>query len=135
MSYSDLPIGCHLIVVNRDGTHYRYDITPEWAPLIAAGVYAEDKLSRAIMEATDMRPSRTLLTSGQIEAWDILAKELGDEKHALTWPSAKEASEKAIQALIAESEKLMYNPTIKKAYDNFMLTVNLSYQGEENDHN
>jgi len=135
MSSQEFPAGCHLVVVNGDKITYRYKIDPECAPLIAAGIYAEDALSRAIMEATDLRPTRTLLNSAQIEAWENLAKELDDEKHALSWPSAKEASEKTIIALIAESQKMMYNPTIKKAYENFMLTVKLSYQGEENDHN
>jgi len=131
----DLPLGCHLVFNNGDRKTFYYRITPEFAPLIAAGLYAEDTLSNAIMEATDLRPNKTPLTPGQIAAWENLSKEFGDQIHALAWPSAREASDQAIKVLIAEAEKLMYNPTIRKAYDNFMLTVKLSYQEDKNDHN
>ena len=132
---SDFPEGCHLIVVDGNKTTYRYRIIPEFAPLIAAGIYAENFLSNAIMTASDLRPSKNSLTKSQIAAWETLSKEFGEEIHVLEWPSARESSEKVIELLIAESEKFMYNPTVRKAYENFMTTVRLSYQGDQNDHN
>jgi hypothetical protein len=94
--------------------------------MIAAGRVAEDAISRKIMDATAMRPKQAPLTPGQRKAWDNLIKEFGEEARCLEWPSAREAAEAAVLAMTQEAEKLMENPTVRKAYDRFLFIAELT---------
>jgi hypothetical protein len=44
----------------------------------------------------------------------------------LEWPSAREADEAAVVAMQVEADKLMTNPAVKRAYDNFQMICNLT---------
>lgn len=125
------PKGTHLVVVYPGGTLRRFNIDPQYAPLIAAGTVAEDAISKAIMDATSLRLPRhqKKLTEGQRSAWKKLSEEMGVNSYALEWPSAREAAEAAVESLRAEAEKLLTNPSIKAAYDHFMLVCALSKEG------
>jgi hypothetical protein len=96
--------------------------------MIAAGRVAEDAISRRLMAASDMRmkPRTTPLTPKQKKAWDNLVKEFGEEARYLEWPSAREACEEAVKAMQEEADKLLSNPTVRKAYDHFLLVAELS---------
>lgn len=118
--------GCHLVMVYPGGSSRRYNIDPAYAPMIAAGRIAGDKISEALRKASDLRPSREPLTEGQIKAWKKLAKEFGEDSHMLTWPSARDAADEAVKAMMAEAEKLMTHPSVKKAYEQFLLVCELT---------
>jgi hypothetical protein len=99
--------------------------------MIAAGRVAEDAISKALMRASDLRPTRAPLTKGQKTAWDNLIKEMGEEARCLQWPSAREACEEAVKAMSVEAEKLLEHPAARKAYDNFMLVCKLVQETEK----
>jgi len=121
-----LPKGTHMIQVYPGGKSTRYNVDPNYAAMIAAGRVAEDAISKAVMRASDLRPKRAPLTEGQKAAWENLVKEFGEEARCLEWPSAREAAEEAVKAMVAEAEILMSNPAVKRAWDNFQLICQLT---------
>jgi len=120
------PKGSHLISVYPGGEIRRYNVDPAYAPMIAAGRVAEDMISEVIRKATDLRPKRAPITLAQKKAWDNLVKELGEEARVLEWPSAREACTAAVNAMIEEADKLLANPSVKKAYEHFLLVCELT---------
>lgn len=122
--------GCHLVMVYPGGSSRRFDVDPAYAPLIAAGRVAEEAICDALRKATDLRPSSKPLTKGQIQAWQKLSEEFGEEAHMLTWPSARDASDAAVKAMITEADKLLNNPTVRKAFEKFLFVAELAKEKE-----
>lgn len=124
------PKGTHLVQSYPGGSLRRYSIDPAYAPMIAAGRVAEDAISKVIMDATEIRRNsrnkETPLTPSQHAAWENLVKEFGDSAKQLEWPSAREAAEKAVEAMSKEAEILLSNPTVKNAYEHFLLVCELT---------
>ena len=119
------PKGNHLVQCYPGGSSRRFNIDAKLAPMIAAGRFAEDAISKEIMRASDLRPKRAPLTEGQRAAWEKLVEEFGPDAKTLEWPSAREVAEAGVNAMIAEAEKLMEHPMVKEAYDEFMATCKL----------
>jgi hypothetical protein len=120
------PKGTHLVDVYPGGSSRRFNINPAYAPMIAAGRVAEDAISRALMQASDMRPKTAPLTQEQRDAWDNLVRVFGHEARTLEWPSAREACEVAVKAMQVEADKLLTNPTVRKAYEKFLFVAELT---------
>lgn len=125
------PKGNHLVMSYPGGSSRRFNIDPAYAPMIAAGRVAEDAISKEIVRATDLRPPRKPITVEQKEAWENLVQVLGPEARALEWPSAREACEKAVEAMSKEVEKLFANESVRKAYDHFQLICKLAAEQEK----
>jgi hypothetical protein len=121
-----LPAGSHLITVTPNTISRRYHVNPEYAAMIAAGIVAAEKISKLLVEASAMRPSRSTITPEQEEAWKKLAEAFGQERYLLEWPSAREITERGVDAMQYEAEQLLKNPTVKKAWDHFMLVATLT---------
>jgi hypothetical protein len=119
------PKGDHLVQCYPGGSLRRFNVDPKLAPMIAAGRFAEDVICKAMMRASDLRPKRAPLTEGQRAAWENLVKEFGEDARTLEWPSAREASQAAVDAMVAEAEKLMENQMVREAYDEFMALCKL----------
>lgn len=126
------PKGTHLVQSYPGGSLRRYNIDPAYAPMIAAGRIAEDAISKRIHDATEIRRStrggknETPLTPGQKAAWENLVKEFGDEAKQLEWASVREIAEAGVTAMAEEAEKLLANPSVRKAYERFLLVVELT---------
>jgi hypothetical protein len=120
MSHS-FPHGSHLVTVQPGISMRRSNIDPAFAPLIAACIYAEDTIVTALRRHSDLRPSVGTVTQEQRDAWNNLAQAFGDERHALTWPAAVETVRDTMAVLQDEANKLLSNPAVKNAYDEFML--------------
>lgn len=120
------PKGTHIVMCYPGGQSRRYNIEPNHAALIAAARIAEEDMHKAIREASEMRPQRTMLTEGQLKAWNKLAKEFGDDLATLSIKSAHDIAEAGIQAIVKEAEKLMAAPAVKKAYEQFLLVAELT---------
>jgi len=73
-----------------------------------------------------MRPKNTLLTQEQRDAWEHLVRVMGDSARMLEWPSAREACEEAVKAMQQEADKLLSNPTVRKAYEKFLFVAELT---------
>ena len=127
------PKGTHIVMCYPGGQSTRYNINPNYAAMIAAGRVAEDAISNSIMEASKLRvPARDQpLTPAQLKAWKALAKAFGKEQYALEWCSYREAAEAGIKAMQTEADKLMTNPTVRKAYERFLFVAELTKEHNE----
>jgi hypothetical protein len=133
------PKGTHIVMCYPGGSSRRYNIDPNYAAMIAAGRVAEDAVSTALMKASDLRMQRQdrerQLTEGQKAAWENLVKEFGDSARQLEWPSAREAAEEAVKAMQVEADKLMSNPSVKKAWDYFQMVCDLTRENDRSTDN
>jgi hypothetical protein len=120
------PKGTHLVQSYPGGSLRRFNVDPAYVPMIAAGRVAEEAISKALMKASDLRPKRAPMTPSQIAAWDNLVKEFGEEARCLEWPSAREACEEAVKAMIKEAEILLSDPIVRKAYERFLFICELT---------
>ena len=120
------PKGTHLVQSYPGGSSRRYNIDPAFAPMIAAGRVAEDAICKAIHKASELRPRTTPITEGQRKAWNELAKEFGDELATLQIDSARDIAEAGLKAMMEEADKLLENPSVRKAYERFLLVSALT---------
>ena len=118
--------GTHIVMCYPGGQSRRYNIDPNHAAMIAAGRVAIDTMVRAMYVASELKPKQTPITSGQKKAWAKLAKEFNDELCALSTGSAYEIAEAGVKAMQEEADKLMSNPSVKKAYEHFQLVCELT---------
>jgi hypothetical protein len=125
------PKGYHLVSVYPGGSSRRFSIDPAYDPMIAAGRVAEDAISEVIRKATDLRPKSAPITPEQKEAWDNLVRVFGEEARCLEWPSAREACEAAVKAMQVEADKLLHNPSVRRAYERFLLVAALTKDHNE----
>ena len=120
------PKGNHLVMCYPGGSSRRFNIDPNYAAMIAAGRVAEDAICDSLRKSSEMKPQKTPITPGQKKAWEKLAKELGDELCPLTYGSTRDHAEAAVKAMMEEAEKLLTNPSVRKAYERFMLIAELT---------
>jgi hypothetical protein len=118
--------GTHLVQVYPGGASRRYNIDPAYAPMIAAGRVAEDAICKAISKASELRPKHTPITEAQRKAWAKLAKEMGDELCTLHGLSVHDCAEAGVKAMQEEADRLLTNPTVRKAYERFLLVAELT---------
>lgn len=126
------PSGSHLVLVKPGISSRRFRIDPAFAPMIAAGSYAEDAICKAISKASELRPQQTPITPGQKAAWEKLAEEFGDGLATLNGLSVRDCAEAGVQAMQEEADKLMSNLAVKQAYDHFMFVAKLAYDENQN---
>ena len=127
-----LPYGNHMIMCYPGGTSTRYNIDPAYAPMIAAGRVAEDKMSEAVRKASEMRPRKKELTVEQQRAWQRLNKSMGDDIYTLEVGSSRDIAEAGLKAMQEEADKLMTNPAVKLAYEQFLLVCELTKKSVDN---
>lgn len=120
------PRGSHLVQSYPGGSSRRYNIDPAYAPMIAAGRVAEDAMCKAIQKASELRPRTNPITEEQREAWQKLAKAFGDELSTLQIDSARDIAEAGLKAMMEEADKLLENPTVRKAYEKFLFVAELT---------
>jgi len=124
--FEALPKGSHLVLCYPGGKSTRYNINPNYAAMIAAGRVAEDAMSEAIRDASEMRPKTRTLTPEQKAAWEHLIEVFGDDARMLHWPSTRDIAETAVKAMQAEADKLMRHASVKRAYEQFLLVCELT---------
>ena len=124
--------GTHIVMSYPGGQSRRYNIDPAFGPMIAAGRFAEDAISRVIMDTSALRvPEKNKpLTEEQRVSWEAFNRAMGDERYALEWCSYREAAEAGVKAMQDEADKMMKNPAVKKAWDSFMLIWQLTKEKE-----
>lgn len=121
--------GAHLVVTYPGGRSTRYNIQPAFAPMIAAGRYAQDAISEVVRKSSELRMAtrkgRGPLTKEQQEAWQKLIEVLGEEARQLEWPSANEVAEAGVNAMIEQVEWMLEHPMVRSAYEEFLMTAKL----------
>ena len=130
------PKGTHIVICYPGGQSRRYNIDPNYAAMIAAGRLAEDTISKAIMDASEIRRQQrhetgTPLTPSQKAAWENLVKEFGDNAKQLEWPSVRECAEAGVKAMQEEATKLMEHESVKQAYEHFLMVCELTKEHKE----
>ena len=125
------PKGNHLVMCYPGGASRRFNIDPALAPMIAAGRYAEDAITRKIQEATELRPTNRIIDEETQRKWKkFIATIPEDFRYMFTHGSAHDAAQAGVTAMMEEAEKLMSNPAVRKAYDRFMLVCQLTKESE-----
>jgi hypothetical protein len=118
--------GAHLVIVKAGHTMKRHNIKPELAPMIAAAQIAREKITDALVQASEMRSSRPPITEQQLEAWNNLAAAFGDSLCTLETNSVFNIVETGINAMIEEAERLLTNPSARAAYEQFLFVSALT---------
>lgn len=118
--------GTHLLMIHPGGQSRKYNIDPNYAALIAAARVAEDAMTKAIQQASELRPQQTPVTPAQQRAWKNLAKAFGDELTLLHWASAHDIAQAGIKALQQQADKLLSNAAVRKAYEQFIFLSKLT---------
>jgi hypothetical protein len=127
-----LPYGNHLIMCYPGGRSTRYHIDPALAPMIAAGRVAEDRMSEAVRKSSEMRPRRKELTHDQQRAWTRLNRAMGDDIYTIEVASARDIADAGLKAMQEEADKLMTNPAVRLAYEQFLLVCELTKKHDKN---
>ena len=131
------PKGNHLVMCYPGGSSRKFNINPDYAAMIAAGRVAEEAISKALMEATEIRLPRevrergTPITAEQQEAWANLVRAFGDDAKRLEWASIRECAEAGVKAMQEEADKLLDNPSVKKAWDYFQMVCDLTRENNQ----
>lgn len=125
------PKGNHLVMCYPGGNTRKFNVDPNYAAMIAAGRVAGDAISKEIMRASDLRPKSAPITPEQKLAWENLVEAFGPEARTLEWPSAREAADRAVEAMQSEADKLMQHPAVRKAYEHFQLVCKLVNENPE----
>jgi hypothetical protein len=123
------PKGNHLVSVYPGGSSRRFRIDPAFAPMIAAGRYAQDAMHKAINNAAKMHREEhenTILTNEQHEAWQKFVDVMGERGRFVKYKSVHDIAEAGINAMQEEADKLMTNPVVRKAYERFLMVVELT---------
>jgi hypothetical protein len=120
------PQGDHLVSVRQGMTSRRYRIDPTLAPMIAAGLYAQDAMVEAMSQAAELRPTRQPITVEQQQAWQALAQAFGEELTTLQGSSAHDIVAAGVAAMQAKAERLMTTPAVRQAYEQFLLVCELA---------
>jgi hypothetical protein len=123
--------GTTLVVCKPGSTSYMYDVDPMFAPMVAAGKYAEDSVSKTIVEALEYKPKSQPLTERQRELWEELKQSFDDQDFKIYGPAAIDATRAGVKAMEIEAEKMLANPAVKKAYEHFMLLCKLTKELEK----
>jgi hypothetical protein len=118
--------GTHLVMSYPGGSSRRYNIDPDYAAMIAAGRVAEDAICRAISKAAELRPKSTPITPAQKAAWEALAQSFGDELCTLYGLSVHDCAQAGVEAMMAQAQELLANPTVRRAYERFLFVAKLA---------
>lgn len=130
---SAFPRGAHLVLTYPGGRSTRYNIEPKFAPMIAAGRFAEDAISKKLQESSEIRPMNyPKFTDKEQRMWKAIQGCIPkDSRTMFTYGSARDAVEAGVLAMSEEADKLLENPTVKKAYERFMMVCELAYEKKE----
>ncbi len=121
------PEGAHLLVTKPGTRSILYKIDPALAPMIAAGRYAQDAMADSIRQATELRPHNHEMSEEEQIKWKQFIRTMPDEfRFMMTHGSAYDAVYAGIMAMQEEADKMLTNPAVRKAYDNFILMCQLT---------
>jgi hypothetical protein len=120
-----LPKGTHLVMCYPGGRSTRFNVDPNYAAMIAAGRVAEDAICNAIHKASELKPARKAMTQEEIDAWENLVAVWGDEVRTLQGSSTRDIAEAAVNAMMAEADRLLENPSVRLAYEKFLTVARL----------
>jgi hypothetical protein len=125
------PEGATIVMVDSHSSTRRYRIDPAFAPLIAAGILAEDIIATAIMEGSKAELRDKAVTQEEANAWDMLRKTMGQSVYLVQFPAAQQSARAGVKAMQDEASKMLAHPTVKAAYDQFLTVWQLIKEQEK----
>jgi hypothetical protein len=125
---SSFPKGTHIVMCYPGGQSTRYGIDPAFAPMIAAGRYAEDAIRKAIYEQSEAKPKEQPITKRQKAAWEEMKAAFGNEFFSIQFDSTHDLAEAGVNAMQQEADKLMQHAAVKQAYEQFLLVCKLAQE-------
>ena len=128
-----LPYGDHLISVRRGGESRRHRVDPAFAPMIAAGLYAMDAMVKSIHDNMSLREESIRLTPQQQKLMAELTASMNRQDLKWTRPSAFDAAQAGLRVLEEEANRLLRNPAVRKAYEDFLLVARLCEDHKEDE--
>jgi len=128
---NSFPQGTHLVMVYPGGSSRRYNIDPNYAALIAASRTAEEAMCQALRNASEIQPKTRALTPEQMTAWNNLIEAMGDDARCLSGPSSRDIAEAGVRALQTEADRLLTNPAVRLAYEQFLMVAELTKEHNE----
>lgn len=123
------PKGSHLVCVFPGGNSTRFGVDPAYAPMIAAGRVAKDAICDAIRNQSAVTPKEQPVTERQRAAWDEMKAAFGDEFFSIGFSSTGDIADAGVRAMQVEAEKLLTNPSVKLAYEHFLMVAELTKHG------
>lgn len=121
--------GTHLVMSYPGGQSRAFNIEPAFAPMIAAGRYAQEAMHKAIHDAAKMHRDEyegLILTEEQHAAWMKFVEVMGERGRYIKFKSVHDIAEAGINAMVEEADKLLQNPTVRKAYEKFLMVAELA---------
>lgn len=119
--------GAHLVICEPGFTIYKYNVDPNQAALIAAGMVAKNKMINAMLEKSSIQVRTGSINDPAVDAaHQQLISALGDKAYSLRWESADNIAQAGIDALQEEANKLMDNPAVRNAFEQFLTVCKLS---------
>lgn len=128
-----LPQGHFLLSVSPGSKGMRRIVEPAYAPMIAAGKYASERIAKEIVAAGQARPQpqQPVLTEQQQLAWGALNAAFNNNLTMLQYPSAHEIAEAGVAEMITVANELLDHPSVKQAYEHFLLMCKLAVRAQE----
>lgn len=126
---SAFPKGNHLVMSYPGGRSTVFNIDPNYAAMIAAGRVAQDTMTKVVQEASEISREENTenpLTPEQKAAWEHLVELFGERARYLHWPSARDVVDAGLKAMQHEADRLMKHPSVKNAYEHFLLVAELT---------
>lgn len=120
------PEGAHLIIVKTGSKITRYNVDPNYVSIIAALMYAKETFCKAIIEASGYKSKKEPYTEEQKLAWKKLQESFDDKFYSIYTSSSNDIAEAGLQELIKEASSTLENPSVKKAYEQFLLVYKLT---------
>lgn len=133
------PYGSHLVVATKGSQLTHYNIEPAIAPLVAASKHSKDAMTKALHDKLyDVTPNKKPETPEQLEAlrklkvaWRNYEKVMrSNAEISLYRASINDVAEAGAKALELEAQKMLSNPSVKDAYDKFLLVYKLTKENE-----
>ena len=125
------PQGDHLVSVQPGRESRRYRVDAAFAPMIAAGLYVEDAMGRAIYDAMELRPQPAKMTARQQQLMAELTRSMNRSDVRWLRASASDAAVAGLRVLEAEAHRRMRHPAVRAAYEQFLTVARLCEDEEQ----
>lgn len=124
------PKGHHLVSVIPGLKSTQFNVDPALAPMIAAGYYCIEAMTKAMTEENLPYPSKTPITAEQRDLWRKLSKAFGTDV-TMNYKSNNDIAQAGLDALAKETEKLLEHPSVRDSYNQFLMVCKLVYEEQK----
>lgn len=122
--FDSLPIGSHLITIDKNGTSRTYHVNPDFIALRAAAEAIKNRLAAVVMKSVELRANYSeSLTEYQKKLIEEL-KESGI--NSFYWPSSQDIADNLLSILIEKSKAASQVPWVAELEEQYRAAVALT---------